>query len=110
MPRALYFGFAIVAAFQLPAAAASVEDVPISRSVVALADRLGVDLSHNRAYFISDIARLLYASADAKPQALLPARDGDETAGDQVTVPIPLSSALWSRVIFRRTVPPSQLV
>ena len=42
MPRALYYCLAIVAAFQLPAAAAPVEDLPIPPSVMALADRLVV--------------------------------------------------------------------
>ena len=109
MPRALCFCFAIVAAFQRPAAAAPVEDIPLPPSVVALADRLGVDLAHNRMYFISDIARQLYTNADAKPPALVGSRAADGTDGRSVSVPFPLSSAVWSRAVFRHTVPVSQL-
>src|SRR5262245_52275576 len=111
MPRALYFCLAIVAAFQLRADAAPVEDLPIPPSVVALADRLGVDLDRGRPYFFSDIARLLYTSADAKPPVLIGSRLA--TAGSEhspVTVPVPLSSAVWSRAIFRRLVAPTDLV
>ena len=110
MPRALYFCFAIVAAFQLPAAAAPVEDILIPASVVALADRLGVDLTHNRAYFISDIARLLYTNADSKSPVLTGPRAIESADARAVSVPIPLSSAVWSRAIFHRAVAPNQLV
>src|SRR5262245_42065172 len=109
MPRALCLCFAIVAAFQLPAAAAPVEDIPIPPSVAALADRLGVDLAHNRANFLSEIARLLYTSGDSKPPALTPPRV-NESANPQFIVPIPLPAAVWSRAIFRHTVAPDQLL
>ena len=108
MPRALCLCFAIVAAFELPAAAAPVEDIPLPPSVVALADRLGVDLAHNRMYFISDIARLLYTNADSKPPVLV----GNAAAasdGRPASVPFPLPSAVWSRAVFRHTVPAGQL-
>src|SRR5262245_31011808 len=110
MPRALCFCFAIVAAFQLPAAAAPVEDLPIPPSVVALADRVGVDLANNRASFMTEMARLLYTNADAKPPVLTTARAGDSTAERTIPVPVPLSAAVWSRAIFRHAVPSNQLV
>ena len=110
MPRALYFCFAIVAAFQLPAAAAPVEDIPIPPSVVALADRLGVDLTHNRAYFISDIARLLYTNGDSKSPVLTGPRAIEAADAHSVSVPIPLSSAVWSRAVFHHAVATNQLV
>jgi hypothetical protein len=110
MPRALCFCFAIVAAFQLPAAAAPVENIPIPRSVVALADRLGVDLAHNRANFLSEIARLLYTNADTKPPVLTGPRVNDSADTQSIIVPIPLPAAVWSRAIFRRAVTPDQLV
>jgi hypothetical protein len=111
MPRALYYCLAIVAAFQLPAAAAPVEDLPIPPSVMALADRLGVDLVNNRAYFISDIARLLYTSGDSKPPVLTGARPAAPGSDNPtVSVPIPMPSAIWSRAVFRRPVAPGDLV
>jgi hypothetical protein len=110
MPRALCFCFAIVAAFQLPAAAAAVEDIPIPPSVAALADRVGVDLAHNRANFLSEIARLLYTNADAKPPALIGPRVNESTSAQSIIVPIPLPAAVWSRAIFRHAVPLDQLL
>ena len=110
MPRALYFCFAIVAAFQLPAAAAPVEDIPIPPSVMALADRLGVDLASNRAYFISDIARLLYANSDSKPPVLIGPGAAEASSARPLSVPIPMPSAVWSRAVFRHAVPPTQLL
>jgi hypothetical protein len=109
-PRALCFCFAIVAAFQLPAAAAPVEDIPIPPSVVALADRLGVDLAHSRAYFIADIARLLYTNADSRPPVLGTPGATENPSAQAVSVPIPLPAAVWSRAVFRRAVPPNQLI
>src|SRR5215475_4571520 len=110
MPRALYLCIAIVAAFQLPAAAAPVEDIPIPPSVAALADRLGVDLANNRANFLSEIARLLYTSADSKPPALTGPRVNERPDSQSIIVPIPLPAAVWSRAIFRHTVAPDQLL
>ena len=49
MPRVLCFCLAIVAAFQLPAVAAPVEDIPVPPSVVALAERVGIDFAPWRA-------------------------------------------------------------
>jgi hypothetical protein len=110
MPRALYFCFAIVAAFQLPAAAAPVEDIPVPASVMALADRLGVDLVHERASFIADLARLLYTNIDAKPPALGGSAVAASSNAQTVSVPIPVPAAVWSRAIFHRAVLPNQLI
>ena len=110
MPRALYFCFAIVAAFQLPAVAAPVGDVPVPPSVIALADRLGVDLTHDRANFMSDIARLLYTSADSKPPVLTGPHVIESADAPPVSVPVPLSSAVWSRAVLHRALLPNQLL
>ena len=84
MPRALCLCFAIVAAFQLPAAAAAVEDIPIPPSVAALADRVGVDLAHNRANFLSEIARRYEIGDTANFTAVTTAPDRSRmlTAGE----------------------------
>jgi hypothetical protein len=105
----MYWCFAIVAAFPFPAAGAPVEDIQLPPSVVALAERLGVDLTQNRAYLFSDTARLLYTNADAKPPALTLARGAESPDGNSSTVPLALSAALWSRTVFRHTVPSTQL-
>src|SRR5262245_17393379 len=110
MPRALCFCFAIVAAFHLPAAAASLEDLPIPPSVAALADRVGVDLANNRASFLTEMARLLYTNADAKPPVFTTVPASDKTDARTISVPVPLPAAVWSRAIFRHAVPPNQLV
>src|SRR5215212_11799883 len=98
MPRALYFCFAIVAAFQLPAVAASpVEDAPITPAVAALAQRLAIDPSGDRPRFISNVARMLYAIADAKSPALIGSQVARVTAAaPAVTVPVPLPASVWS--------------
>src|SRR5262249_4248372 len=93
---------------QLPAAAAPVEDIPLSPPVIALADRLGVDLEHQRAYFFSDIARLLYTNADSRPPVFT-APPPDPNA-PPILVPLPLPAALWSRAVFRHAIPPGQLI
>jgi hypothetical protein len=115
MPRALFVSFAIVAAFQLhPAAASTVEDAPITPSVAALAARLGLEIARDRARFMSDIARLLYAASDARPPELTASRPAAGAAGTNgsppLVVPVPMPAASWSRAVFRRTVPPDQLV
>src|SRR6185503_8326674 len=55
-----------------------------------------------------DIARLLYTNADSKPPVLV----GNAAAasdGRPASVPFPLPSAVWSRAVFRHTVPAGQL-
>jgi hypothetical protein len=112
MPRALYFCFAIVAAFQLDAVAASpVEEVPITPSVAALAQRLGIDPSDDRPRFMSDVVRMLYANADAKSPALTGSHAVAGSPGAPlVAVPVPLPASVWSHAVFRRIVPVDQLV
>src|SRR6187397_481857 len=112
MPRALYFCFAIVAAFQLPAVAASpVEDAPITPAVTALAQRFGIDPADDRPRFLSNVVRMLYATADAKPPTLTgsPALR-DTSAALPVTVPVPMPASVWGRAVFRHVVPSDQLV
>ena len=115
MPRALSFTFAIVAAFQLHLAAASpVEDAPIAPAVAALAERLGMEPSRDRARFMTEIARLLYATESTKPPVLTGVRAGAASVGATdsagIMVPVPLPAAAWSRAVFRHTVSPDQLI
>ena len=123
MPRALFVCTTIVAAFQLHLAAASstVEDAAITPPVAAFAAGLDVDPSRDRSRFMADMARLLYTSQGGKTPTFEPtfAPAVDPTRptaaptapGERpITVPVPLSAKVWSRAVFRRTVPPDQLV
>lgn len=115
MPRASCFCFAIVAAFQIHLAAASpADDAPIAPRVAELAERLGIDPARDRARFMTDIARLLYATSDAKPPDLIaprPAAGPSGTAASAaIKVPVPLPADVWSSVIFRYSVPVDRLI
>ena len=115
MPRAPYCCLAIVAAFQIHLAAASpADDAPIAPRVAELADRLGIDPARDRARFMTDIARLLYATSDARPPELtasrMPARAHAAAGSAAIRVPVPLPAAVWSVAVFRHTVPPEQLI
>lgn len=115
MPRAPFFCLAIVAAFPLHLAAASpVDDAPIAPRVAELAERLGIEPARDRARFMTDIARLLYATSDSKQPDLIVARAAVGTYGGtahaRVSVPVPLPAAVWSLAVFRRTVTTEQLI
>ncbi len=109
MPRALFFFATIVAAFPLHLAAATptFEDVPMPTPVAELALRLGLDPVRDRAMFMPEMVRLLYADGEAKPLVFPGLLSARSTA---TTVPVPLGAAVWGRAVFRRVVPPSQLV
>ncbi len=114
MPRALLVCSTIVAAFQihLAAAPALVEDLPIPPSVLAVAERAGVDPQRDPARFMVDLAQALYVSVESRPPVLTgPPVVAPKAPGDTpLTVPIPLSAALWSSAVFRHIVPPDQLI
>ena len=109
-----YVCFAIVAAFRVAPAAAVplVELAPIAPPVAELAGRLGLEPANDRARFMAEIARRLYAGTDARPLTLAASRaPAAVTAGPApVFVPVPLPASVWSRAVFRRTVPPDQLI
>lgn len=115
MPRALLVSTTIVAAFQLHLAAASsiVEDAPITPPVAALAAKLDVEPSRDRLHFMAEVARRLYAAQDARTPVLgaelVPTPDTVPGVSG-ISVPVPLPASLWSRAVFRRTVPGDQLV
>ena len=103
----------IVAAFSVGLAAAPPisEDVPVPAEVVAVARSLGLDPPRDRARFLSEFARLLYTPPIGKsvavaallnPKLIDPA---EIAAASAMQVPVPLSAAVWSRAIFKRTVP-----
>lgn len=114
MSRAFVVGVTIVAAFQLGLAAAPavVDDVVVTPPVAALAFRSGVDPLRDPTGFISEMARALYASADARPPDLSTRPVVRPRAADEalVTVPVPISAAVWGAAVFGRAVPPDALL
>ncbi len=111
MPRAIFAGLTIVAAFHLLAVAPSrAEDAPLSAPVVELADRLNVDPRLAPTRFLPEMARLLYGLDSPRAPLLVVPRLAPSNGEPIVTVPVPLTTEIWSRAIFRHTVPSSQLV
>src|SRR5688572_5828745 len=116
MPRAPILCLTIVAAFQLhPAAAQSIsEDAPVTEGVAAVARTLGIDPARDPARFLTELTRLLYTPPVGKNAAvglLFRSDPGGQTNGfEDVRVPVPLSAAVWSQAVFRRTVTSEQLV
>src|SRR5262245_18927519 len=107
MARALFFCLTIVAAFPLNAAVAAPisEDAPVTAEVAALARSIDIDPARDRARFMPDLIRVLYAqrlSVSSQPPIL--ARTPPPTASAAPRVPVPLSADVWSRAIFRRPV------
>jgi hypothetical protein len=116
MPRALLLCLTIVAAFPLPLGAAPPisDDVPVPVSIAAVARSLGLDPARQRARFMAEFVRLLYTPPDGKSSAASAVRAiaGSPAASGlgELRVPVPLSAAVWSAAVFRRAVPPEQLV
>lgn len=115
MPRALLGCLTIVAAFQLHLAAAPalVEDVPLSPRVAALAASLGIDPSRDRARFMADMARALYAAPDTRSlnsAAVRATTPTDALVATRIVVPVPLPASVWGRAVFRHTVPVDDLI
>lgn len=115
MPRSLLVSTTIVAAFQLHLAAATplVENAPLDPQMAAFATGLDVTPTRDRGRFMADIARRLYPTSDHdRPELPRPgaARAGGEMSTAPFVIPVPLPAGVWSRVIFRRPVPPDQLI
>ena len=113
MRRAPYVCFAIVAVFPLHLAAATlaIEDVPITPPVAAAALRLGIDPASDPAGFMAEMARALFGQggrASSLTSRVASVRAADPIA--KIAVPVPLPASVWSRAVFRRTVPPDQLI
>jgi hypothetical protein len=81
-------------------------DVPNGRSTLR---SLGVaDTRERSAVMVELIRRFLFATtSQANLEAAL--RKIPATAADKVTLPLPLSPAKWSSLVFERTVPPARL-
>ena len=129
MKRRLLLGLCttIVAAFPIGSArAASVsEDVPLPGGTAALAQALGIDPIPDRGRYLYEIVRLVYNAPEGRRpsaetfllslrQAALRDRAGIRPLfGDPSTtetVPVPLTTEIWSNTIFHRRVAPRDLV
>ena len=114
----------IVAACQihLAAAVAISEDVPVPGGTTAFARALAIAPAPDRGRFIAEITRLAYDTDSRNPTAVaflnalrLPQARGKKAplpfeAGVFELVPVPLTSELWSNAVFRRRVPPDELI
>ena len=118
--RALVLCTTIVAAFQLPLRAANglTQDVPVPAGIENMAQALGISPTPERSRFVAEVARLTHPVADGKnttrAKAALALRDlkkSGSTPQSQIdSVPIPLTVDVWSRAVFKRKVPPEEIV
>lgn len=111
MPRALSVCSTIVAAFQLQLAAAApttTEDVPITVPVAALAERVALDVQRDRARFVPEIIRRVYTPPSNRQAPIVLPAAAPVVAG--AVAALPLTTEIWSRAVFRRTVPRDQLL
>jgi hypothetical protein len=115
MPRAIRLFVTIVAAIELPLAAAtpSFTDAPVAAPAMAAAEMLGLDAARDRSRFLAELTRLLYTPPEGKSPAialLANSRRPAASGGAAPRVPVPLSSEIWSRAVFRRPVADDDLV
>ncbi len=119
---------AAAAAAPLAASAADppFQDLPVPGGTAALARTLGVDPVPERGRFIAELTRLVYDVEARNPGAAaflqairLKARTPPDrgqmrpppsNGGDFDLVPVPLSAEIWSDAVFRRRVPPDEIV
>ena len=109
MPRALLGCLTIVAAFQLPLAAApaSVEDAPVAPQVIAIATRFDLDPVRDRARFVAELTRALYPS----PESPVPVLSSSPAAPSPAPrVPVPLPASIWGSAVFHRRLSAEQLL
>jgi hypothetical protein len=113
MRLALLWYVTIVAAFPPQASAATppIARVPVTRSVGAVAERLGMDVDRDRARFTSEIIRRLYSPPASRRIALDLSVSPRATAESSVAlVDVPLTPEIWSAAIFRRPISSDHLL
>ncbi len=112
--------FVVSALLLLPAAAgaagSSSEDVPVRGGVAALAEIIPISPAPDRPRFISEAIRVVYSWPQLGPYSNEPMRRriadffaGTHAAAPDDSIPVPLTPALWSRAVFRRTITPQDL-
>lgn len=116
-------GLCLSLLFSLPAPAfgagqtTAAEDVPVRGGVAALAAVASVAPAPDRARAVAEIARAVYSWPQSGPYSNESMRRGiaaffaDAAPADRTeTVPVPLSSTIWSQAIFHRPIDPQALV
>src|SRR6185436_9497931 len=103
-PLLLVLCTSIVAAFQgrLAASVAVSENVPVPAGTAAVARALGMEVAPERGRFVSELARIVLEATPGKnvvPHFSLPPLASEPAIE---TVPVPLTTALWSESVFRR--------
>ena len=91
------------------------EDVPVSAAIVAIADSVGLATPRDPAQFMSEMVRVVYTRPQTRDLEILAplrnqARLARSSGAASFAVPIPLTSEVWSRAVFRHTVPSSEMV
>jgi hypothetical protein len=116
MPWVLLLSVTIVAAFGPRSAAASeiFGDVPVHPVVATAARELGLDPAANRARFVDELLRVIYAAHERGHSILDVIRRETKAAraagAESIAVPLPLSAAVWSSAVFGRKVSQDQLL
>jgi len=116
-------GLCISLLFSLPAPAigagqtAATEDVPLRGGVAALAAVASVAPAPDRPRAVAELARAVYSWPQTGPysnesvrRAIAAFFAGGQPAEQIETVPVPLSSSIWSQAIFHHPVEPQALV
>src|SRR5881296_886635 len=84
------------------------EDVPVPGGTAALARAIGIDPVPDRARFVAEVARLVYADTKLKrrePQSAFRRlrayfeNDGSRIGSRAELVPIPMTAAVWSDAV-----------
>lgn len=81
-------------------------DVPGGRTTLRA---LGVNDTRPRAAVMVELIRRLHFSTTAQTDLETALRKVPSSGDDSLTLPLPLAPAVWSRVIFETTIPPSRL-
>jgi hypothetical protein len=121
MPRvATFLLCSIVAAFAarpVLAAGPVSEDVPVPGGTAAIAQSLGIAPVPDRARFVAEVARLTHPAADdrgstrARTALVLQRSESERTASaSPESVPIPLTTAIWSAAVFHRPIAPDHIL
>ena len=104
MRRLVLWSFSIVAAFDLRLAAAappSTTRVPVTPSVMALAERVELNPARDRARFVAELIRRVYSPpASRTVPLLLEPGAREELRTDPVLVELPLTPEVWGRAVF----------
>ena len=114
-------GTMLAAAVPARAAETITEDIPIAGGLSALAEIAEATPAPDRARFVAELARVIYSSPSTGPYSNEPvrrridalfadARQRNEAARAEDTVPVPLSAALWGQAVFHRPIDRRDLV